>query len=147
MEFNEIEKTDGCTTQEFDFTDITTENSLSELAEKLSPEETAAAIAAIQNIQNEHNNRKRQDFKAWFDAAILPILKNFATLNGSKLIIQQDSLHDITAALTSRCGFDITAHQKQMHMVLAVADHIGITKWSDSDTVELTFLFAFSENE
>lgn len=147
MELNEIEKTNGSTMQEFDFTDITTENSLSEIAEKLSPEETTAAIAAIQNIQNEYNNRKRQDFKAWFDAAILPILKNFAVLNGSKLIIRQDSLHDITAALTSRCGFDITIHQKQMHMVLAAADHIGITKWSDSDTVELTFLFAFSENE
>lgn len=133
--------------QEFDFTDITTENRLSEIAEELSPEETAAAIVAIQNIQNEHNKRKGQNFKAWFDAAFLPILKNFAALNGSKLIIRQDSLHDITAALTSRCGFDITAHQKQMHMVLAAADHISITKWSDSDTVELTFLFAFSENE
>ena len=94
MELNEIEKTNGSTMQEFDFTDITTENSLSEIAEKLSPEETTAAIAAIQNIQNEYNNRKRQDFKAWFDAAILPILKNFAVLNGSKLIIRQDSLHN-----------------------------------------------------
>ena len=32
-------------------------------------------------------------------------------------------------------------------MVLAAADHISVTKWSDSDMVELTFLFAFSENE
>ena len=83
MEFNEIEKTDGCTTQEFDFTDITTENTLSELAEKLSPEETAAAIAAIQNIQHEHNTHKGQAFKSWFDAAFLPVLKNFAALTGS----------------------------------------------------------------
>ena len=37
MELNEIEKTNGSTMQEFDFTDITTENSLSEIAEKLSP--------------------------------------------------------------------------------------------------------------
>lgn len=50
--------------QEFDFTDITTENRLSEIAEELSPEETAAAIVAIQNIQNEHNKRKGQNFKA-----------------------------------------------------------------------------------
>ena len=147
MEFNEIEKTDCSTMQEFDFTDITTENRLSEIAEELSPEETAAAIVAIQNIQNEHNKRKGQNFNAWFDAAFLPILKNFAALNGSKLIIRQDSLHDITVALTSRCGFDITAEQKHMHMVLAAADHISVTKWSDSDMVELTFLFAFSENE
>lgn len=147
MEFNEIEKTDGSTMQEFDFTDITTENRLSEIAEELSPEETAAAIVAIQNIQNEHNKRKGLNFKAWFDVAFLPILKNFAALNGSKLIIRQDSLHDITAALTSRCGFDITAEQKHMHMVLAAADHISVTKWSDSDMVELSLLFAFPKDE
>ncbi len=147
MEFNEIEKTDASTMQEFDFTDITTENRLSEIAEELSPEETAAAIVAIQNIQNEHNKRKGLNFKAWFDVAFLPILKNFAALNGSKLIIRQDSLHDITAALTSRCGFDITAEQKHMHMVLAAADHISVTKWSDSDMVELSLLFAFPKDE
>lgn len=148
MEFNEIEKTDDSTIQEFDFTDAFTEkNSLSEIAEELSPEETAAAIVAIQNIQNEHIKRKGQNFKAWFDAAFLPILKNFAALTGSKLTIQQDSIHDITAALTSRCGFDITAEQKQMHMILAAADHISVTKWSGSDMVELSLLFAFPKDE
>ena len=49
MELNEIEKTNGSTMQEFDFTDITTENSLSEIAEKLSPEETTAAIQHLKN--------------------------------------------------------------------------------------------------
>ena len=145
MEFSKSEKEYENTTQEFDFT--TAANSLSKIAEKLSPEETAAAMMAIQNIQNNHKNRKGQDFKTWFDAAFLPILKNFAALTGSKLTIQQDPVYDITATLTSRCGFDITANQKQMHMIINAADHISISKWSDSDAVELSLIFSIPENE
>ena len=74
-------------------------------------------------------------------------LKDFAALTGSKLTIQQDSFHDVTATLTSRCGFDITATQKRMHMVVAAADHISINRWSDSSEVELTLIFGLPENE
>ena len=54
---------------------------------------------------------------------------------------------DITAVFTGRCGFDITATQKRMRMVMAVADHISVNRWSGSDEVEFSLIFGFPENE
>ena len=133
--------------QEFDFTNRDGANELSEMTEHLSQDEAAAAIAAIHATRDEKKNTEAEDFKNWFDAAFLPILKDFVALTGSKLTIQQDSFHDITATLASRCGFDITATQKRMHMVVAAADHISVNKWSDSDQVEFTRIFGLPEIE
>ncbi|MBT9790770.1 hypothetical protein GPK90_15845 [Clostridium sp. MCC344] len=133
--------------QEFDFTKRDGANELSEMAEQLSLKEAAAAIAAIHATRDEKKNTEAEDFKNWFDAAFLPILKDFAALTRSKLTIQQDSFHDITATLTSRCGFDITTNQKRMHMVVSAADHISVNKWSDSDQVEFTLIFGLPEVE
>ena len=117
------------------------------MTEHLSHDEASAAIAAIHATKDEKKNTEAEDFKNWFDAAFLPILKDFAALTGSKLTIQQDSFHDVTATLASRCGFDITTNQKRMHMVVAAADHISINRWSDSNEVELTLIFGLPENE
>ena len=133
--------------QEFDFTNRDGANELSEISAHLSHDEAAAAIAAIHATKDEKKNTEAEDFKNWFDAAFLPILKDFAALTGSKLTIQQDSFHDVTATLASRCGFDITTNQKRMHMVVAAADHISINRWSDSNEVELTLIFCLPENE
>ena len=133
--------------QEFDFTNRDGATELSEMTEHLSHDEAAAAIAAIHATKDEKKNTEAEDFKNWFDAAFLPILKDFAALTGSKLTIQQDSFHDVTATLASRCGFDITTNQKRMHMVVAAADHISINRWSDSNEVELTLIFGLPENE
>ena len=76
--------------QEFDFTNRDGANELSEMTEHLSHDEAAAAIAAIHATKDEKKNTEAEDFKNWFDAAFLPILKDFAALTGSKLTIQQD---------------------------------------------------------
>lgn len=48
-----------------------------------------------------------------FDAAFLPILKDFAEITGSRLKIQQDPWHDITATFSSQCGIDITPRKRE----------------------------------
>lgn len=133
--------------QEFDFTKRDGANELSEMAGHLSHDEAAAAIAAIHATRDEKKNTEAENFKNWFDAAFLPILRDFAALTGSKLTIQQDSFHDVTATLASRCGFDITTNQKRMHMVMAAADHISVNRWSGSDEVEFSLIYGFPENE
>ena len=81
-----------------------------------------------------------------FDAAFLPILKDFAEITGSRLKIQQDPWHDITATFSSQCGIDITPREKRMHMVISAADHISINKQTDSDRVDFSLIFGFPDD-
>ena len=81
-----------------------------------------------------------------FDAAYLPILKDFAEITGSRLKIQQDPWHDITATYSSQCGIDITPREKRMHMVISAADHISINKQTDSDRVDFSLIFGFPDD-
>ena len=132
---------------EFDYTGTDQAGNLADMAENLSQEEAAAAIEAIEKVRRERADDAVRDFRAWFDAALLPILKGFAELTGAKLTIRQDHFHDITATFTGRCGFDITATQKRMRMAMAAADHISVNRWSGSNEVEFSLIFGFSETE
>ena len=81
-----------------------------------------------------------------FDAAFLPILKDFAEITGSRLKIQQDPRHDITATFSSQCGIDIAPSEKRMRMVISAADHISINKQTDSDRVDFSLIFGFPDD-
>ena len=81
-----------------------------------------------------------------FDAAFLPILKDFAEITGSRLKIQQDPWHDITATFSSQCGIDITPSEKRMRMIISAADHISINKQTDSDRVDFSLIFGFPDD-
>lgn len=145
MEQNETLENDDVL--EFDYTGTDQAGNLATMAETLSQDEAAAAMEAIESVRRKHADDAVRDFQAWFDAALLPILKGFAELTGAKLTIRQDHFHDITAVFTGRCGFDITVTQKRMRMVMAVADHTSINRWAESDTVELSLIFGFHENK
>ena len=122
--------------QEFDYTNVLKENEFADIADRLSPNEAAAAMDAVQSLREEQAGQKSQDFKDWFDAAFLPILKNFAALTGC---------HDITASLISQHAIDITSNEKMMHTVITAADHITIS--TDSSEVELSLIFGFPDDE
>ena len=148
MEQNELlENNENDNVLEFDYTGTDQAGNLADMAENLSQEEAAAAIEAIEKVRRERADDAVWDFRAWFDAALLPILKGFAELTGAKLTIRQDHFHDITATFTGRCGFDITATQKRMRMAMAAADHISVNRWSGSNEVEFSLIFGFSETE
>ena len=147
MEQNELLKNNDDDVLEFDYTGADQAATLADMAENLSQDEAAAAMEAIESVRRKRADDAIQDFRTWFDVALLPILKGFAELVGAKLTIRQDRFHDITAVFTGRCGFDITATQKRMRMVMAVADHISVNRWSGSDEVEFSLIFGFPENE
>ena len=148
MEQNELlENNENDNVLEFDYTGTDQAGNLADMAENLSQEEAAAAIEAIEKVRRERADDAVRDFRAWFDEALLPILKGFAELAGAKLTIRQDHFHDITATFTGRCGFDITATQKRMRMAMAAADHISVNRWSGSNEVEFSLIFGFPETE
>lgn len=143
MEQNETLENDDVL--EFDYTGTDQAGNLATMAETLSQDEAAAAMEAIESVRRKHADDAVRDFRAWFDTALLPILKGFAELVGAKLTIRQDHFHDITAVFTGRCGFDITATQKRMRMALATADHISVNRHIDGDGVELVLVYGFPE--
>lgn len=132
---------------EFDYTGVDKAGNLADMAENLSQAEAVAAMEAIEKVRRERADVAIRNFRTWFDAALLPILKEFAELTGAKLTIRQDRFHDITAVFTGRCGLDITATQKRMRMALIAADHISVNRWSGSDEVEFSLIFGFPETE
>lgn len=132
---------------QFDFTNTDDTMELSEISDYLSADEAEAAMKAIRKVREEKENMKATDFENWFEAAFLPVLKGFASDMGSKLTVSQDSFGDITATFISRCGMDITSGNKWMRMVLSSADHISVSKKTDSDEVEFTLIFGFPEQE
>lgn len=132
---------------QFDFTNTDDVMELSEISDYLSADEAEAAMKAIRKVREEKESMKAADFETWFEAAFLPVLKRFASEMGSKLTVSQDSFGDITATFTSRCGMDITSNNKWMRMALSSADHISVSKKTDSDEVEFTLIFGFPEQE
>ena len=132
---------------QFDFTNTDDAMELSEISDYLSADEAEAAMKAIRKVREEKESMKAADFETWFEAAFLPVLKRFASEMGSKLTVSQDSFGDITATFTSRYGIDITSNNKWMRVVLSSADHISVSKKTDSDEVEFTLIFGFPEQE
>ena len=81
MEQNELlENNENDNVLEFDYTGTDQAGNLADMAETLSQEEATAAIEAIESVRRKRGNDAVRDFRAWFDAALLPILKDFAGL-------------------------------------------------------------------
>ena len=78
MEQNETLENDDVL--EFDYTGTDQASNLATMAETLSQDEAAAAMEAIESVRRKHADDAVRDFQAWFDAALLPILKGFAEL-------------------------------------------------------------------
>lgn len=76
MEQNETLENDDVL--EFDYTGTDQAGNLATMAETLSQDEAAAAMEAIESVRRKHADDAVRDFRAWFDTALLPILKGFA---------------------------------------------------------------------
>ena len=76
MEQNETLENDDVL--EFDYTGTDQAGNLAAMAENLSQEEAAAAMKAIEKVRQKRVDDAVRDFRTWFDAALLPILKGFA---------------------------------------------------------------------
>ena len=78
-----LEQNENDDVLEFDYTGADEADNLAAMAENLSQEEAAAAMEAIESVRRKRGNDAVRDFRAWFDAALLPILKDFAELAGA----------------------------------------------------------------
>jgi len=81
----------------------------------------------IQHALKQETNKKAIEYsKSWFQAIILPVLKDFAKTNHFKLEIQQAKGEIMIATFENQYGFDIINNCRYMKMLLSFAVHIGI---------------------
>lgn len=79
--------------------------------------------------------------KSWFDTAIVPVLRDCASLNCAELEFDDRDRNTKVAILTNRDGFELTESCKPMVMLFFLADSISIRADHEKETVSLFLNF------
>lgn len=101
--------------------------------------ERKAAAQAIRRIRQNGCAVRIDRSRSWFNAALLPVLRDFAEMTASVLEISSDDASIVTAILKNRAGWDITESCRMMRMAFNLADYIRIN--AEGDTMVLTLVF------
>lgn len=107
--------------------------------DKLNPAERRQLDEALKQIRLEHTNEKVKRHMLWFDNTIVPILKDFAELSSSELVIDKKANTLAIAIFRNSYGFDIMESDRWWRMALAAAGHIGIDTEDGETVLTLTF--------
>ena len=91
---------------------------------------------AIKIIQMDSEKENAVYWEQWFNASILPILKDFAETTASKLVIERDEY--ITFTFRNKQGLDITENC-MLRFVFMLSEYIGISKDGEDTVLTLTF--------
>lgn len=109
------------------------------LVDTLNGTEITAAIQAISEAKQISLKKSEEQISQWFDAAILPILKEFAEMTASVLEIERPQNTYFIATLSHSQEFDITESCRAMRFILAFSNHIGINSTDGITTLTLIF--------
>lgn len=90
----------------------------------------------VKIIQMDSEKENMTYWEQWFNASILPILKEFAETTSSILTIERDE--NITFSFRNKRGFDIT-ESCMLRFVLLICEYIGIDKDGEDTILTLTF--------
>lgn len=107
--------------------------------DRLKPPERKKLDEALKQIKLEHASETVRCHMRWFDTAIVPILKSFAEMSSSELLIDKKADSLAIAVLKNPYGFDIMDTDKWWRTALAAAGHIGIDAEEGEVVLTLTF--------
>ena len=107
--------------------------------EQLDNRQRFAVHEAIQKIKRESENNEKRQYMEWFDACVLPALKEFAELTSSLLEIQRDDCGIVNVCLRNSNGLDITESCHGMYLVLLMAVQICMDADHDETILSLTY--------
>lgn len=111
----------------YDYTNNYNEiDKLSEILDNLKRAEVVAALNAINETQKSRFAQVQSNYRNWFDAAILPLLKDFAEMTSSILEIDAQSETYIIATIKNEYRIDITESCRAIRSLLILAEHISI---------------------
>ena len=124
----------------YDYTNNYNEiDKLSEIVDSLKRAEVVAALNAINETQKSRFAQVQANYRNWFDAAILPLLKDFAEITSSILEIDAQSETYIIATIKNEYRFDITESCRAMRSLLILAEHISIDLENDMILLSLDY--------
>lgn len=104
--------------------------------DNLSGKQQLKVAEAIKNIKQE----KEQEARIYFNNVILPILKDFAELTSSLLMIEENNKNQtVTAILKNSCSLDITENCRYMRGLLVIANYINIAVEDEEIILSLIF--------
>ena len=105
----------------------------------LSSEERKRLNKAVQQIRQESQQQAAERSLKWFYAAVVPVLKDFASTTESVLELREMAGNIVEAGLRNQVGYDITDAARCMKTVLMLAVHTEIGVKDNEVLLTLTF--------
>lgn len=126
--------------ERYDFTvNADVVGSVPEELDRLTNKEIIAVHDAIQRIRKETETDATTKHIAWFDTAILPVLKEYAERTSSILDIERDRETLIQATFRNSGGLDISSESRCLYMAIMSAVHILIDVEGGDPVLILTY--------
>lgn len=126
--------------ERYDFTvNANVVGNVPEELDRLTNKEIIAVHDAIQRIRKETEADATTKHIAWFDTAILPVLKEYAERTSSILDIERDKETLIQATFRNSGGLDISSESRCLYMAIMSAVHILIDVEGGDPVLILTY--------
>lgn len=126
--------------ERYDFTvNANVVGNVPEELDRLTNKEIIAVHDAIQRIRKETEADATTKHIAWFDTAILPVLKEYAERTSSILDIERDRETLIQATFRNSGGLDISSESRCLYMAIMSAVHILIDVEGGDPVLILTY--------
>ena len=105
----------------------------------LSSEERKRLDKALRQIRQESQQQAAERSLKWFYAAVVPVLKDFASTTESVLELREMAGNIVEAGLRNQVGYDITDTARCMKTVMMLAVHTEIGAKDNEVLLTLTF--------
>lgn len=117
-------------------------NKASNTIDKLSKQDLVKLSWTADELRQKQEKLRLAKAKEYFQAAILPGLKDFAEMSGSVLYMEEyDERMSVQAIFKNELGFDITENCRLMRSLLFMANSIGIMTEGDQTTLSLVYKY------
>lgn len=126
--------------ERYDFTDH--ENAADQVlsdVEELSNKERLALRKAMEQIKTETEAETITKHLAWFNSAILPVLKEYAELTSSILDVERDKKEIIQATLRNSCGLSFSYDCRCLYMAVIMASYVAVDVEDKDPILVLTY--------
>ncbi len=124
--------------ERYDYTDLENAGLVFAELDSLSRSQLKAVDNAITEIKKRGENESLSQFGRWFDAALLPVFKNFAETTCSLLEINR-SPTNITVLLRNSRGVDISDECRSIKTAFCMAGHVYVQKEGDDMVLGMVY--------
>lgn len=124
--------------EQYDYTDMRNSDLVFADMDMLNRSQLEAVSEFVMELKKRGEHEAHNQFGQWFDAALLPVFKNFAALTYSVLEISRTPV-DITAAFRNPRGVDFSDECRSMKTAFCMAGHVYLQKEGDDVVLGMVF--------